>query len=514
MTTRVVRVLVVDDKPAEDVYIHIRRAGEELRWYFELVFTEAKADVKRRIRNERFGVVLVDVQGVDYLWVVRFIARACPGLPIIMVSGVLEVSKMMRCLDLGARNFIDKTELLAVDGLMSDQAEERSAAARRRAAKLISDCAVVSAELRAALERPLESGRLRKRGDKSSVIADQAEFLQYVATTPLHDWFPEVTGGPSVDREYLSYTMPFYDMIPLRLLVFEATQRERCVAQARNVLERVLRFCFARLYHHERKAPWQTIVDDLIFDRYETRLKDALGKLDRLKVGPEADYLRTLLTKDRVLLGGRELIGAGEIVHELGRDAALRSLLRPPWVAVMHGDLHFQNILVERRVGKVGRLKLIDPRGYRRQGYPPGVGDPAYDMGKVLHSCHGYYDFIHAAILRSDWSGNLVFDDTSEVFLSGGSGAGLTARVSAVPEWARSVFDALTELLLNILKERAMEGDPSLLLRSRLYEAIHFCTMIPFHLEGRTIDRAIALQIRGIELINEFYREYRTGCFT
>jgi len=51
----------------------------------------------------------------------------------------------------------------------------------------------------------------------------------------------------------------------------------------------------------------------------------------------------------------------------------------------VHGDLHFENILIDPKAQK---FKLVDPRGYR-------YCDVYYDFGKLSHSLNGKYDFLH-----------------------------------------------------------------------------------------------------------------------
>ncbi|MEN0083758.1 MAG: phosphotransferase [Leifsonia sp.] len=70
-----------------------------------------------------------------------------------------------------------------------------------------------------------------------------------------------------------------------------------------------------------------------------------------------------------------------ELVRELRRYT---NTLVAPWTTLIHGDVHCKNLLRD----EAGRPVLIDPRtiwdGVRRND--EGRGDPAYDMGTLLHS--------------------------------------------------------------------------------------------------------------------------------
>jgi hypothetical protein len=60
---------------------------------------------------------------------------------------------------------------------------------------------------------------------------------------------------------------------------------------------------------------------------------------------------------------------------------------------VLHGDLCLSNILFESRLG---RIKVIDPRGLNARGKFSFYGDLRYDLAKLTHSVVGLYDHILA----------------------------------------------------------------------------------------------------------------------
>lgn len=61
------------------------------------------------------------------------------------------------------------------------------------------------------------------------------------------------------------------------------------------------------------------------------------------------------------------------------------------FVAIMHGDLCFSNILYDF---KSKTIKVIDPRGLDIDGNMSVYGDFRYDVAKLAHSIIGMYDFI------------------------------------------------------------------------------------------------------------------------
>ena len=77
-----------------------------------------------------------------------------------------------------------------------------------------------------------------------------------------------------------------------------------------------------------------------------------------------------------------------ELHKELKNHESPRKLVK------IHGDLCFNNILVEP---KSSTVKLIDPRGERPEAnasWPVGLGDERYDAIKLLHSSRYLYDVI------------------------------------------------------------------------------------------------------------------------
>ncbi len=87
-------------------------------------------------------------------------------------------------------------------------------------------------------------------------------------------------------------------------------------------------------------------------------------------------------------LDGRALPSLLQIAQEAGEAINLNSRRLE---TIMHGDFCLSNILYNSRAG---RIIVIDPRGYVRQGVASTYGDIRYDLAKLSHSIIGYYDFI------------------------------------------------------------------------------------------------------------------------
>jgi len=84
--------------------------------------------------------------------------------------------------------------------------------------------------------------------------------------------------------------------------------------------------------------------------------------------------------------GYSTLLSPASMIAKIQEEApGLFNSLLPPFLSLVHGDLHFKNVLLDDRLPLLMDIKLIDPRGKAWPGSRAGTGDPAYDIGKLLH---------------------------------------------------------------------------------------------------------------------------------
>jgi hypothetical protein len=384
------------------------------------------------------------------------------------------------------------------------------------------------------LDSPLEIGSIRKKGDtKKSILGDQIAFLEYVQKNKprLRMLFPEVRKSWTEDEQtYLE--IPQFRMESLRMLIFDETDPHLCLENALTALNEILDIVFSRLYsENQTHTIPRDFVDKMHFEKFDRRTEEVgqlLESMRKRKSTPAIDALDRLLSADVIVVGDRKLRNPKDIVEDLRNSEESRRLMLPPSLCMIHGDLHFDNILVDYRLPKEMRFKLIDPRGMSLSGCRPGTGDIAYDLGKLLHSSHGLYDFIHAGYLVTDLSGYSYDNDKRIVEVptlkrtdwatveqrGGGSGAIMTSHKQLVEPWTFSVFQKLDQRIRQYLSvyEEGHANDRNLMFRAEFCEAMQFCTMTPFHLTEDVV-RTLSIHIRGIELLNQFCDRYHDILF-
>lgn len=136
---------------------------------------------------------------------------------------------------------------------------------------------------------------------------------------------------------------------------------------------------------------------------------------------------------------------------------------------IIHGDLHFSNILTE---ANYGFMRLVDPRGCF--GSFDLYGDPRYEIAKLMHSLDGKYDFIIEDMFRVD-----VDRDSNAI----------TFETMEKPQ-------ALYGLFQEVFRDKMQQ--PRAL---KLIEATLFLSMIPLH--GDVLKRQYAMLATGLRLLDE-----------
>ena len=147
--------------------------------------------------------------------------------------------------------------------------------------------------------------------------------------------------------------------------------------------------------------------------------------------------------------------------------AALQDVASGARWSLIHGDLHFGNLLFDFNSGQ---LKLIDPRG--AFGEVGCYGDARYDLAKLLHSFHGGYAHLAAGMFE------LNHDEAGyDLRLYGGSDR--DHLLACFKRWVAGTDIDYDEIVL--------------------IEGLLFLSLVPLHADDR--QRQVAAYLTGLSLV-------------
>ena len=194
------------------------------------------------------------------------------------------------------------------------------------------------------------------------------------------------------------------------------------------------------------------------FNRINLRL------LDSMRISPILDKF---IKAEHIILNGQKLRNLSDIVRDIAMRPKLIEALNPEYLRMVHGDLHFQNILIDINNDK-GKFLLMDPRG------EINGTDFYYDMGKLWHSFHGCYDFLHTDQFQLEWNekGNcinvdLILENSGALF----------------------VYEQLNSRVPDLLQNyKLIRNDKLWRIKTLFSELAHFGSVMPFHIENNEKD--------------------------
>ena len=193
-----------------------------------------------------------------------------------------------------------------------------------------------------------------------------------------------------------------------------------------------------------------------LYDMYYLKTRT---RLERLRNNPR--FSRFFET--RPVINGTEYPDIYTLLSEM--KGRLECLYDCKDFTVIHGDLHFGNIILD----DTDSIKAVDPRG--RFGNYTIFGDPRYDMAKLYHSIEGGYDYITEDMYHLEYEGD---------------------RIDYSIEPSEYGFDLLSRL------RRTFDITPQEEKEIRLIESLLFLSMIPLHSESP--DHQTVMFARGMEL--------------
>lgn len=315
--------------------------------------------------------------------------------------------------------------------------------------------------------------RKEARGKGLDKLSDEIDWLLHLPPH-LKPFFPSVISTERTD-EIVWFEMPWYDSPSLRKNIMTGVYSPD---KAWVLLDKVLDFMFEEVYSN---------IIDTLDDGVEWLVLKHIGRVrDRVTdIYSASNVMRNVVKLPCVIINGKRYRNIPECILMISERIELLKVLSPSSLRMVHGDFHFQNILVEYSGNPHGFI-LADPRGDLHGS------DLYYDMGKLWHSFNGLYDLIH-----TDLCNVTVYNNAAEIeaYSLDFANQQILKSYSIIKSMATEVLHKHTEI----------SSDSHWLLKTLFSQAMHFCSVSAFHLKhDESESRALALYLRGVQLINEF----------
>ena len=524
-------IVILDDDKEKELQAFVSRLQSALPGWEVHTYRHVTNFLTAGGYEAKPDVVLLDVQGMDMPpeEAIPAIHQHWARLPVIILTRGSDFDLAIGYFHRGARGFLQRGDLdrSLVVGAFEDSTDVAQVA-WRAAAEVITFVAKEYQPVKRILYDTREIGRVKKGSSQvtAPTVEAQISFLDNsiprLEDPTLSALFPRIITS---DLNALTYEIPYYRAVSLRRTLFSCRDSEEIVDTAKAVLTPLLPILKERLFERTaetlQRDDWGGYIERFYTGKLRTRLNTLREMLASPRIPDGQRYhLERLINADQLTIGDRQMRSPLVILEELLSNEDRLAELLPSQLGLIHGDLHFDNMLVDASIAEHPFIKLIDPRGFVDiSGFRFGA-DFAYDIGKLLHSCHGKYDMIddgyEAATVaytkldsaKEDGRLWVTLPSLSRIEwvsknLKGGSGDIVTSESRLVTDTHFQGFDKINEWLVSkdgIIAE-IMGNDKSWRERAQLNEALHFLTMGPFHLRANPI-KVFALFVRGAELMS------------
>ena len=274
--------------------------------------------------------------------------------------------------------------------------------------------------------------------------------------------FPKVVDY-SIAKKEVWYNMPWYPRDSLRKNIILGAHSPVDVIKH---IKPVLNFLWKNVYKKTSSSPGLNWVEKFHFERFEERLK----KIRNIYPFNKIINLKEIIINSSYYKNLPEIVGKVREFNGQNKLFVPRSLMR------IHGDLHFQNILIGLSPND---FILMDPRGDLRGS------DIYYDIGKLWHSFNGKYDLIHTDLSRVEGLNNKFFE----------------FKFDYGPQNIVNNYQLINNLFVPLMKKYPIAKDKDWEIKTQFSEFMHFSSLMYFHLKFDKIEnRALSLYLSAIIL--------------
>jgi choline kinase len=315
--------------------------------------------------------------------------------------------------------------------------------------------------------------RKEARGNGFEKLTDEIDWLLSLPPN-LSQLFPQVVNTERTG-DSAWFEMPWYDAPCLRKNILTGIYSPESTW---ILMKQVLEFMFSEVYINIYEKKVNGV--EWLFLKHIIRVRDRISQIYNAN-----SVMRDLISSPKLSIDGDIYMNVPECLLIIANRIDFLKNLSPKSLRMIHGDFHFQNILVQYSGNTHGFL-LADPRGELLGS------DLYYDMGKLWHSFNGKYDLIHTDLCIVNQVNhfgsirNFNLDYTNKQMLD---------TYSHIKGMASSVLEEYDEI----------SNDEYWYFKTLFAEAMHFCSVSAFHLRSDGIEnRAKCLYLRGVQLINQF----------
>ncbi|MEA2036089.1 MAG: NTP transferase domain-containing protein, partial [Nanoarchaeota archaeon] len=302
--------------------------------------------------------------------------------------------------------------------------------------------------------------------------------IKWIRNLPndLKPYFPEMIGYDTKSKKAW-VEFQYYHLPTLRTLLVD---KSLSADTALYLLKIMIDFMFSRIYNKRVSNKTKDYTQKIHLNRIKQRL---------LMTSQKSKILGKIINSRHIVINGKKFYNIPTIIKLIEEDKSILRKLKPSFTSMVHGDLHFDNFLVDISQMPMVKFILFDPRGIdKKYNY-------TYDLGKLWHSFNSKYDLIHEGQFklgykfnRGDFIADMSFTDK---------------RLFSVYSKIKDEFPKI----LNSIPE--IKKDKNWLMRTKFSEMSHLCSVMPFHIKYDEKERlAIALYLVGVKLANDFVFEY------
>lgn len=331
-----------------------------------------------------------------------------------------------------------------------------------------------------------EGDRITKfaRPDAEQKIRDELEWYLRLKKSLGEDryrsFLPEILAY-SLDKNNVFYTMKHYSMPTLRTLIFEYKIKEKEIIRR---VESVLDSLVSDVYSLEDTIP---VPEDYVEGCHQQNIVKRVKYA--VKMNPQ---LGKIVGRKTISINGRECINATALLSAVFRDKAIMKKLQPPKLWIIHGDMHYNNILSSPFRNK---NILIDCRG--RSPYGTVQCDVALDIAKIYHEIRSYYSIIE----RNEY--NLFLHETAK---------GTEINFEFTNRGIKRLYDSLFGQIDALLQKKFSAKEfGNWKYRADFIEGKLYVTMLPFHIEP--FSESVVCYATGVMRLNEWLERYHPALY-